>query len=325
MEEQLKQQENTEIDISVRPMEVADLSVAEHIFRMAFGTFLGLPDPAAFAGDMSYVKTRWTANPGASFVAEVESEVVGSNLATNWGSVGFFGPLSIRPDLWDKGVGKRLMEPIMGLFDKWGTKHAGLFTFAHSPKHIALYQKFGFYPRFLTAIMSKAVDPIKHAAHWTTFSEASTDEQQEISLACRELTDAIYEGLNVELEIRSVLNQALGDTVLLWDGSHLAGFAVCHTGVGTEAGTGACYIKFAAVRPGQTAEQHFNRLLDACEEMAASEGLSRLVAGVNTARHQAYRQLLAHGFRTDFQGVAMQKPNEAGYNRPDVYIIDDWR
>jgi hypothetical protein len=35
--------------------------------------------------------------------------------------------------------------------------------------------------------------------------------------------------------------------------------------------------------------------------------------------------MLAHGFHTDLLGVAMEKPNAAGYNRPDVYVIDDWR
>jgi len=25
------------------------------------------------------------------------------------------------------------------------------------------------------------------------------------------------------------------------------------------------------------------------------------------------------------QGVVMSRPNEAGYNRPGVYLIDDWR
>jgi hypothetical protein len=43
------------------------------------------------------------------------------------------------------------------------------------------------------------------------------------------------------------------------------------------------------------------------------------------ARHDAYRRLLSRGFRTWLQGVAMEKPNEPGYNRPDVYLIDDWR
>ncbi len=33
----------------------------------------------------------------------------------------------------------------------------------------------------------------------------------------------------------------------------------------------------------------------------------------------------ARGFRTEFQGVAMHHPNEEGYSRPGVYVIDDWR
>jgi GNAT superfamily N-acetyltransferase len=145
-------------DIAVRPLRESDLATADHIMQLAFGTFLGVLDPASFMGDASYVRTRWKANPDAAFAAEINNELVGSNFATNWGSVGFFGPLTIRPDLWDRGVGKRLMEPVLACFDQWQTKHAGLFTFAQSQKHIGLYQKFGFYPRFLTAIMSKPVE-----------------------------------------------------------------------------------------------------------------------------------------------------------------------
>ncbi len=59
--------------------------------------------------------------------------------------------------------------------------------------------------------------------------------------------------------------------------------------------------------------------------MASSHHSARLVAGVNTARHKAYRQMLARGFRADLLGVAMDKPNKTGYNRPGVYLIDDWR
>jgi hypothetical protein len=46
---------------------------------------------------------------------------------------------------------------------------------------------------------------------------------------------------------------------------------------------------------------------------------------VNTAREAPYRRLLARGFRTIIQGVAMQSPNEAGYSRPAAFVIDDWR
>ena len=36
--------------VNVRPMIETDHVDADRIFRMAFGTFLGLPDPMAFAG-----------------------------------------------------------------------------------------------------------------------------------------------------------------------------------------------------------------------------------------------------------------------------------
>src|SRR5689334_16938519 len=138
MKSQLKAEEATELDISVRPLQEGDLPTADNIMRLAFGTFLGLPEPTAFMGDASYVRTRWLADPTAAFAAEVGGELIGSNFATNWGSVGFFGPLTIRPDFWDRGVGKRLMEPVMELFRKWQTKRVGLFTFAHSQKHVGL-------------------------------------------------------------------------------------------------------------------------------------------------------------------------------------------
>jgi GNAT superfamily N-acetyltransferase len=313
------------VDISVRPLRETDLDAADQIMRLAFGTFLGLPDPLDFMGDAGYVRGRWQANPSAAFGAEADGELVGSNFATNWGSVGFFGPLTIRPDLWDRGVGKRLMEPVVGCFAAWGTMHAGLFTFAQSEKHVGLYRKFGFWPRFLTAVMSKPVGPIARTLRWTTFSEAPEAERAGMLVACRQLTDAVYEGLDVTPELCVVTDQRLGDSLFLWHDDRLAGVAVCHYGPGTEAGSEVCYIKFGAVLPGPAAPQHFDRLLGACEEMTAEKRLARLVAGVNTSRHEAYRQMLERGFKTDLQGVAMQRPNEPGYNRPGVYLIDDWR
>lgn len=309
----------------IRPLQEADLSMADRIYRLAFGTFLGLPDPLQYGGDTDKVRTRWLSDPTAAFVADQAGEVVGSNFATNWGSVGFFGPLTVHPALWDQRIGQRLMEPIIDRFTRWETCHAGLFTFAHSPKHVGLYQKFGFWPRFLTAIMSKAVTLPGQGTLWSRHSAIPEQDHAGCVAACRDLTETIYEGLNVERELRTVASQQLGETLLLWDAAHLVGLAVCHYGPGTEAGSGTCYIKFGGVRPGPRAEQVFDDLLDACETLAAEQGLSRLVAGVNLGREAAYRQMLARGFRTDLQGVTMHRPNEPGYDRAEVYLIDDWR
>lgn len=85
------------------------------------------------------------------------------------------------------------------------------------------------------------------------------------------------------------------------------------------------FVKFAAVRPGAEAPRRFARLLDACEALAVRAGCKEIVAGVNTARHEAYRQLIDRGFRAFMEGIAMLRPNEPGYNRPDCFVIDDLR
>jgi hypothetical protein len=62
----------------------------------------------------------------------------------------------------------------------------------------------------------------------------------------------------------------------------LVGIGICHCGAGSEAGSNTCYIKFGAVKPVPTAGNNFDKLLDACEAFAVEEGMSRIVAGVNT-------------------------------------------
>ena len=310
---------------TVRPLQENDLPHADRIFRLAFGTFLGLPDPTQFYASADYVRTRWLADPEGAFGAELNGEIVGSNFATNWGSIGFFGPLTVRPDLWDRGIAKRLLTPVMDTFSRWGTKHAGLFTFAQSSKHVGLYQKFGFWPRFLTAIMSKPVAQTAEAARWSTFSELPADGREDGLKACKLLTNAVHEGLDVNREILAVDRQKLGETVLLWEEGELMGLAVCHCGPSTEAGNDTCYVKFGAVRPAKKAAENFEQLLRACEGLARRRNLPKLVAGVNMGRHRAYRKMLAAGFRTELQGVTMHRPNEVGYDRPTTYLTDDWR
>jgi GNAT superfamily N-acetyltransferase len=264
-------------------------------------------------------------DPSAAFAAERDGAVVGSNFAVRWGSVGFFGPLTVRPDMWGGGIASRLMEPVMDRFAAWGVRHAGLYTFAHSPRHVGLYQKFGFWPRFLTAIMSRAVEPSAGPPRWSRYSEVPSAERPAMLAQARALTGAVYEGLDLGTEIEAVDALRLGETVLVWDDGMLAGLAVCHHGAGTEGGSGGCYVKFAAVRPGPRAPVHFGWLLDACEAHAAGRRLPRIVAGVNLSRHGAYRQMLERGVRTDRQGVAMHRGDDAAYHRPDAFVIDDWR
>ena len=311
--------------VEVRALRESDLVAATHVMQRAFGTFLGAPDPDRFMADRNYVRSRWRADPTSALVAVVDGKVVGSNLVTSWGSVGFFGPLTVTPELWNRGVASRLLEPTLDLFTARNVTHTGLYTFAHSPRHVALYQKFGFWPRFLTAIMSRSVDRHDPAEAPDLYSSVAPADHTGVLGQCQELTSAIHDGLDLGREIGAVAAQQLGETVLVWDGARLGAFGICHLGADTEAGSGGCYVKFGAARPGPGVRDRFDRLLGACIGLASARGLTRVDAGVSLGRDEAYRAMRRAGFQTQIQGVCMHRPNEPGYHRAGVYAIDDWR
>ena len=311
--------------VEVRALHESDLAAATRVMQRAFGTFLGAPDPDRFMADRNYVRSRWHADPTAALAAVVDGTVVGSNLVTGWGSVGFFGPLTVTPELWNRGVASQLLEPTLELLTARHATHTGLYTFPHSPRHVGLYQKFGFWPRFLTAILSRPVDGRDAAEAPDLYSSAAPDDRTDVLGQCRELTYAIHDGLDLEREIRAVEAQHLGETVLVWDGTRLGAFGVCHLGAGTEAGAGGCYVKFGAARPGPGATDRFDRLLGACIGLARARGLARVDAGVSLAREEAYRAMRSVGFRAQIQGICMHRPNEPGYHRAGIYVIEDWR
>jgi GNAT superfamily N-acetyltransferase len=307
----------------VRPMVAGDLTEATRIFRTAFGTFFRAPDPVQFRLDLGLIETRWRTDPTAAFVAERDGRVIGSVIGMDWGSQLVLGPLTVDPEFWGKGVARLLVPAILDLAARRAIELTTLFTFPQSASHLRLYESFGFVPMFLTPVMSKAAGGAPSSSGARFFSALSLTDQAAALGRSRELTDAVLSGLDLRREIQAIEAQRLGETLLLESGERLAGVAVCHIGAGTEAGEGALFVKFAAVRPG--AGDDFERLLDAVDSLAAQRGVSRIVAGVNTGRRDAYRRMVGRGFSAGLVGVAMHRPEQAGTLRPDAYVIDDWR
>ena len=317
---------NTNSTRKVRALEESDLERADEVFRLAFGTHLGMPDPLSFAGDADPVRTRWRMFPDAAFAAEEDGALLGTIFGARWGSVAFFGPLTVAPPAWNRGVARSLLDPMMERFASWNVRHAGLYTFSNSPKHLGLYQRYGFQPRFLTALMQRPVEADGPGDATLLLSRLTASERERVLAECRAVTDALYDGLDLAAEIESVRNQDLGDTVLVAGAGGLAGFAICHVGAGSEAGSGRCYVKFAAVSPtANDGAAVLAELLDASERFAAERGATQVETGVSTAREEAYGVLLDRGYRAGSLGVTMHRPNEPGYSRPGLFVLDDWR
>ena len=293
--------------------------------RLAFGTFLGMPDPMAFLAGRSFIAPRFASPNVRGHAARIDGRLIGTNFATRWGSFGFLGPLTILPEYWDKGVAQQLLHATNKTFDRWGVRRAALFTFPHSTKHVGLYQKFGYWPTYLTALMVRTPNGAGGPSRaGTLLSTLPRQEREQAIAACARITQRIERGLDLGEEIRAALKLRVGDVVLIYTRKTLDGFALCMNGPGSEGGENICYVKFAAGRSGPGAGDRFSRLLEACDAFASSREAS-LEGGVNLAREDAFRRMRAHGYQVKVQGVAMLRPHGSGHNRPDAYVIDDWR
>lgn len=218
------------LSIKISSLKESDLVEADRILRIAFGTFLGAPNPAEFMGDRNFMAPRWRSSNTKVIAAHDNGRLVGSNIATRWGSFAFFGPLTILPEYWNRGVAQRLLDSTMTIFDKWGVRRTGLFTFPQSAKHVGLYQKYGYWPGYLTAIMTRAPEADTEQQPLILLSALKKVQREQAIDACARITHKIDKGLDLTGELRSVLAQRTGDAVLTYTRNVLDGFAICLNG-----------------------------------------------------------------------------------------------
>lgn len=309
--------------IVVRPLAAADLPAAARINRAAFSKFFGIPDPAKFRVGADVIGPRWRLWPEAGVALDLDGKLAAAGLMIRWGSIAILGPVVVAPEHWSKGLARTLMPALVEQAARGEFAFTGLVTHPQSPKHVRLYESFGFRMQRITAVMAKPAAPVPTAAR--LFSRLPEAERTQVLAAMRELTDGLFPGLDVTAEAADLAAHGLGETLLIERGGRLDALALCHFGPGSEASEGQLYVKFAAARGGKNAHRRFQRLLAACEAHAALRGAAQIVAGTNTGRAEAYEIMQRAGFRTVMNAVAMTRPATDGYNRPEIFAIDDWR
>jgi N-acetylglutamate synthase-like GNAT family acetyltransferase len=302
-------------------MRADEVGAADRVTRLAFGTKFGLEDPLQAFGDSAYVRPRFLAQPEGSLVARRGDDLVGLAQVTRWGCFAFLGPVAVDPAAWDLRVGRRLVAAAMEIVDGWGVEACALFTFADSPKHLALYQGAGFWPQRPTVLTSRPTSPGGAVA--ASRLTSSSDPESLLERA-RALAHSVMPGYDPTPELRAVIAQSLGEALIVERDGRAVALAAVHLGAG-EATSEVAFVKVAVAAPGEPAGEHLGALLDSVEALAAERGLARVTVGVNTARTDAYRHLLSRGYRVEGLGLSMVRPDVAALNRPDALVLDDLR
>jgi len=325
--------------VRIRRSRKGDLSRVRDVIEQSFGDYferqLGTRPRQVFGG-AQYVHHRWLMEPWGCFVAEdSDGRIVGAALAVLWGTVGLVGPIAVLTNHQNQDIGQQLLRATQQFFEENKAALTGVVTYPTSPKHLALYHKFGYKPKGLVAITSRVLDRPPFAAPTTRvaklalavrrFSALEEARKKGAMLRFRRITGAIYRGLDVSKEIEIVDGLALGDTLFLESGRHLAGFAVCHTPGVSEAPAGVLYVKYLAIDRAYRRPECFDYFIGALEQIALDSGLHRMIAPVHCEYFAAYSALLERGYRVDFTMVRMKRGRQEDYEDPADFVLDDWR
>jgi ribosomal protein S18 acetylase RimI-like enzyme len=313
--------------------------------EQTFGDFLerqlGTRPRQAFGG-AQYVHHRWLMEPWGCFVAEEDSsKIVGAALAVTWGTVGILGPVAVLTHYHNQTIGQQLIRAAQDFFDENKATLHGCVTYPTSPKHLYLYHKFGYRPKQLTAIMSRAIDrgparvsPLaakagaavaKAALTMRRFSTLEEAKKKAALLRIHKITNAVCRGLDLAKEIEIVDGLALGDTVLLERGRDLIGFAICHSPGVSEAPAGALYVKYLAIDPPHRKPEHLEQFVTLIEGLGQELGVQRVILPVYARYWAAYNVLVQCGYQIDFTMVRMQRGKAEDYEDPTDLVLDDWR
>lgn len=330
------------VKVQVRRIRKGDLSRARDVLEQAFSDFLerqyGTRPRQAFGG-AQYVHHRWLMEPWGCFVAEEDGgRLVGVALATTWGAVGILGPVAVLTNYQNQGIGQDLIRAAEEFLAENKVSLQGAVTYPTSPRHLALFHKFGYRPKSLVALMGRALDrPAPRPAPapagktprtvLTTRRFSTLEETRKAAALTRvhRMAGAVCRGLDVTKEVEMIDGLALGDTLLLERERTLLGAALYHTPGVSEAPSGALYVKLAVIDPPHRRPEHLEHLVQALEETAHALGLGRVLVPVYLRYWTAYSTLVRCGYQIESTMVRLQKGKGEDYEDPNDLVLDDWR
>jgi N-acetylglutamate synthase len=99
-------------------------------------------------------------NPGMSFVAEIDKELVGTVLAGHDGRRGYIYHVAVAPDHRRKGVGSLLVKSSLNRLTEQGILKCHIMLFNNNMAGLKFWKSIGWLYRDDLCIMSKTVDSV---------------------------------------------------------------------------------------------------------------------------------------------------------------------
>ena len=264
------------------------------------------------------------ANRGAMLWRDDRGKVVAFNIAHLSGTEAWMGPLAVHPDHQGHGLGKTIVMAGIDMLRESGATVIGLETMPRTMDNIGFYSSLGLNPGFLT--LTVTVDGVFGPAmsgrlRTVRLGSLVGDELDQAMQLCRALTTSILAGYDFTRELRLTEELALGDTLMLFDGSELIAFAVCHSVPLVE---GRIREELRVLKLVARSEEDFEVLVTALSDHARRSGTRRVALRLQGQYSGAYRRLMRRGARVRWSDLRMTLEGFAEKVPERGIVLSNW-
>ncbi|HTJ21872.1 MAG TPA: GNAT family N-acetyltransferase [Gemmatimonadaceae bacterium] len=261
------------------------------------------------------------ADGGAMLWRDERGQLVAFNMVHRSGREGWMGPLAVRTEFQGSGTGKEIVTRGVEWLKSQGggASVIGLETMPRTMDNIGFYSRLGFLPGRLT--LTTTLDANYADSPALVLGRLSPRARDDAVRECRMLVQKLLPGYDYTREISLTAELALGDTILLYDGDRLVGFALAHSAPLVE---GRAREELRVLKLALAEESFFDDMLAAIADFARRCGTRRIALRLQSEFVAAYQRVITLGGHVRWTDLRMSL---AGYEeKPPArgLVLSNW-
>ncbi len=259
------------------------------------------------------------AGEGAMVWRDTDGQLTGFNMVHRSGAEGWMGPIAVRPDRQNEGLGSTMVQAGIDWLKAQGARTIGLETMPRTVDNIGFYSRLGFMPGHLTITLVRDVGR-RNADPGELLSAAGPRPADSLA-ECRALTDRLAPGIDFTRELALTHELRIGDTSLIRREGRLAAFALWHS------------APLAAGRPKDEVRilklvaeslDDMEHAVDAVQHAAQHERVRRVALRCQSAFADTYLRLVERGFRVHWTDLRMILRGYTHAGQRSGVVLSNW-